>query len=503
MTTTKWTAAILATTALTGFAFSGAAAQDAAPIEVAAEAPLSAEEAAAQLEFLKAQVEAMQAQLEALKAASAANTASFKAAPELTGQKGTANEGFKFKVRGRFMYDTAYTENPNNAIPTKDLGFASRVRRVRIGVEGALPGGFGYKSEIDFANAAVGFGDVILSYRKPNSPFELTIGHFESYDGLEQITSSRFISFVERAQFNEAFNNTRRLGVGATYISRDNVFRASVGAFNDTINADRGFNDDYILAGRVTYSPQMFGGQLHFGGSFQHRKFQTAPTAGATNGLVFNYQTRPFTQNTDTRFVATGGIAARGDDIFGLEVAGIFGPLHVTAEGQYNKVDVIRPTAVLSGGDVTNGTRYVGDADFFGFYAEAGYWLTGETRGYSNGLWNRTKVLNPVDKGGSGAFQLNARYDYLDLKNRVSGGGAGLVAPNFVNGGTQTGYLASLIWQPIDYVRFTLQYTHGEVKGGARQTIVNGATNCPAGSDAAVGCSFGFNVGVLRAAFDF
>lgn len=493
MTTTKWTAAILATTALTAFAFNSVAAQEA---PVAEEAPLSAEESAAQLEFLKAQVQAMQEQLEILKAANAANTAAFKAAPELTGQKGTANEGFKFKVRGRFMYDSAFTENPNNAIATKDLGFTTRVRRVRLGVEGALPGGFGYKAEFDFANAAVGFGDVVLSYRKPGSPFELTVGNFESLDGLEQITSSRFISFVERSQFNEAFNNARRLGVAATYISADNVFRASIGAFNDTINADRGLNDDYILAARVTYSPQALGGQLHFGGNYQYRKFQT-------NTLGITYQARPFTQNTDTRFISTAGIAARGDQIFGLEAVGIFGPLHVTAEGQYNKVDVIRPTEVLTGGDIATGSRFAGDADFFGFYAEAGYWFTGETRGFSNGLWNRTKVLNPIDKGGSGAWQINARYDYLDLTNRVQNGAVGLTAPNFINGGTQTGYLASLIWQPIDYVRFTLQYTHGVVEGGARQTAVNGATRCPANTGAGVDCNFTFNVGVLRAAFDF
>ena len=30
-------------------------------------------------------------------------------------------------------------------------------------------------------------------------------------------------------------------------------------------------------------------------------------------------------------------------------------------------------------------------------------------------MWDRTKVLKPLSKGGSGAFQVNARYDYLDL----------------------------------------------------------------------------------------
>ena len=41
--------------------------------------------------------------------------------------------------------------------------------------------------------------------------------------------------------------------------------------------------------------------------------------------------------------------------------------------------------------------------------------LTGETRGYKNGTWDRTKVLKPFSKGGWGAFQVNGRVDYLDL----------------------------------------------------------------------------------------
>ena len=42
-------------------------------------------------------------------------------------------------------------------------------------------------------------------------------------------------------------------------------------------------------------------------------------------------------------------------------------------------------------------------------------YLTGETRGYKGGKWDRTKVLKPFSKGGWGAFQINGRVDYLDL----------------------------------------------------------------------------------------
>ena len=479
--TRTWLKALMGATALTAFAAAPAMAQT----DPASEAPPTAEEAAAQAEFLSAQIEAMQAQIEELKKQVKTSTPNWKGAPEFAGSD------FKFKVRGRFMYDAAYVENPNNLVASKEFGASTRVRRIRLGVEGGLPGGFAYKAEFDFANSAVGYADVTLSYKNPKSQFGVTIGNFESLNGFEQISSSRYISFIERAQFNEAFNNTRRLGVAVNYTSKDGQFKFDVGAFNDTINANTD-NDDLILAGRAVYAPQAMGGQLHFGANFQHRKFQT-------NVLSNQYRARPFTQNAGFRFVDTGNVAARGDDIYGLEFIGIFGPLHLSAEGQYTKVDAIRVPDVLPGRDATTGVRTNGDPSFFGFYAEAGYWLTGETRGYKNGVLDRTKVLNPFDKGGWGAFQINARYDYLDLTDST---GATLptqvTAPNFVNGGTQTGYLASLIWQPIDYVRFTAQYTYGVVKGGPRA-----ATVVPVSTETVVNRDYNFSAAMLRAAFDF
>ena len=56
-----------------------------------------------------------------------------------------------------------------------------------------------------------------------------------------------------------------------------------------------------------------------------------------------------------------------------------------------------------------------GNPSFWGGYVEAGYFLTGETRGYKAGAWDRTKVLKPFSKGGFGAVQVIGRVDYLDL----------------------------------------------------------------------------------------
>jgi phosphate-selective porin OprO/OprP len=205
MTNSKFLTALLA-----GSALALAAPAFAQEDVVADTPPPSAEEVAAQTEFLKAQVEALQDQLEALKKQVNLAQPSWKGAPQWTDK----DAGWSFKLRGRLMYDAAYIDNPGLtfAQTTGQLGFNSRVRRARLGVEGNLPGGFNYKAEADFANSAVSWADVFVEYKPGNSPFSARVGHFETFQSLEQITSSRHIMFLERAQMNDAFGHARRLG---------------------------------------------------------------------------------------------------------------------------------------------------------------------------------------------------------------------------------------------------------------------------------------------------
>jgi phosphate-selective porin OprO and OprP len=440
-------------------------------------------EADSKAALLEAQIQALQGQIDQLKALVNKATPSWKGAPQFA----DADAGWTFKVRGRLMVDAGYISKPDNYIANRNLGFNTRVRRFRIGVEGTVPGGLGYKAEVDYANAAVGFGDVILTYTPTNAPITIQIGNQESLDGLEQMTSSRWSSFIERAQINDAFGNTRRLGLTVGTQSKDGLLRLTAGAFAaHSIDASLD-NEGYILATRGTYTPYALNGFLHLGFNVQYRKFQSNDNgvasvsvgAPSTNQLA-RYRARPFLQTTDVRFVDTGNFAAKSDLILGLEAYGVFKSLHLGGEAQlvkvrgYNAGDRATGLNAFAGGSAVTPTD---DPTFFGGHFEIGYFLTGETRGYKNGLFDRTKVLKPFDKGGSGAFQLIGRVDYLDLdSNKLKSGltnnfatGVTSLATDAVRlarGGKQTGYLAGLTWIPTDYVRFLLNYIHTEVQGG-------------------------------------
>jgi phosphate-selective porin OprO/OprP len=467
-----------------------------------------AEDVRAELDALREQVKLLQAQLTELEAraapapgsvqdteikrlpvaapAAAATTVEWKGAPEFVGPN-----GFRFKVRGRLQLDAGYAPNPKGQQAVDTLGFNSRPRRIRLGVEGWLPGDFQYKLEGDFANSTVAYGDVILFWQPKGKVYSFGVGNYDTFENLEQPSSSRYISFLERAQMVEAFDQTRRIGAWTVLADpKHDGWRLQMGVFNDRIRPDNGItqtsfgNNDWMYSIRALATPKLADGRLHFGVNYQHRRFQR-------NDQSQTYQTRPFTATTDQRFVSTGAIAAHGDSILGVEAAAVLGPFHAVAEAQRVKVRAVRPGEVLPAGQATSGgRRYNGDPVFTGWYAELGWFVTGERRGYKNGLWDRTKVRRPVSEGGPGAIQLNVRYDRLDLNDRVSG--TGFSAPDYVAGGIERGLLGSVIWQPIDYVRFTFQYTRASVRGGTRSAQIGGLNG-----------RFSTDLYLARAQFDF
>ena len=398
-----------------------------AAADAAIQGAAQADDLQARIELLQAQVEALQEALEGVKAAQVKTTPSWKGAPQLLDK----DAGWSFKPRGRLMYDFANVDGPDS-FTDRGMGFSNEIRRARLGVEGTIPGGFGYKFEMDFATAGAGtgtdleFADAYLLYA--DGPLELIVGQHNNFQSLDELTSSVHSSFIERAAFTDAFNFERRIGVSAQYSK--GAFLAQGGVFTDSIgdlNAVGDDNNSYGFDTRLVYAPMMGSNQLHFGGSFHWRDIQDAATS-------VRYRQRPAVHTTDVRFVDTGNIpGAEKETSYGLEAAGIFGRLHLASEAYWQRVS-------RSGFD---------DPTFFGAYVEGGYFFTGESRGYKAGKFDRVKVKKPLgSEGGWGSLGLNLRWDYLDLID------AGIV------GGKQNAYQASLNWKPMDYVLFGLNYAH-------------------------------------------
>ncbi len=423
-------AALLFTSA---FAISGTAfAQDPAPqaeptepdaSDTTADAAIAdaqpIDELQSKIELLTAQVDALQSALEGVKAAQVKTTPSWKGAP-LFEDKGA---GWSFKPRGRLMYDFATVSTPDG-YSNAGLGFSNELRRGRLGVEGTVPGGFGYKLELDFAAGDAEFTDAFLSYKKGD--LEFIVGQQNNFQSLDELTSSLHSSFIERSAFTDAFGFERRVGASVQYAKGPVL--AQAGIFTDSIsdlNAVGDDNNSYGFDGRFVFAPMMGSNQLHFAASAHYRDLNDAASS-------VRYRQRPAVHTTDVRFVDTGTIRdAKSETGYGLEAAGIFGPFHIASEAYWQNV-----------------SRAGSDPTFFGAYVEGGYFFTGESRGYKGGKFDRVKVKNPFEKGGWGSLGANLRWDYHDLKD------SGFL------GGTQNAYQASLNWKPTDYLLFGLNYAH-------------------------------------------
>ncbi len=382
--------------------------------ELEVEQDQSEAQAAARQAEMATQVAALQETVAPSPPISSPAQITWAGAPEIEGEG-----GWSFKPRGRLNIDAGSINAPEST--GRADGFNSEMRRARLGVEGDIPGGFGYKFEIDFAGNDAEVTDAILTYE--DGPLTVNVGQHNTFQSLEELTSSRWSSFIERAAFTDAFGFERRLGVSVEVEPTDTVL-LQAGLFSDNIGDLPG--KAMSADGRVVFMPEIGDSQLHLGASVHY--------TDVPQGETVRYRQRPLVHFTDERFINTGNMPATSELGAGLEAAFISGPFHAVAEGFWQS------SKMIGGMD---------DANFFGGYAEAGFFLTsGDSRGYRGGTFNRTRPASPVDEGGIGAFQIVARYDFLDLTDT----GASII------GGTQNGYMASLVWVPTDYTRFLINY---------------------------------------------
>lgn len=398
---------------------------------------MASEEAAAlraELAALKAQVQTLETRLDAATAPQPAPSPLAPTAPPVTAKPATeiswkgapeikTADGWSFKPRGRVQVDVASVDTPPGVTGARG-GLKTEFRRVYLGVDGKIPGGVSYRVEADIANSAVELTDVYFTYG--TGPLSVTVGQIKPFWSLDEMTSDLFTSFMERAAFAQAFGFERKLGLSAQYKGGNVLLQA--GVFGDNANDLLDDSNNSIgVDARAVWMPKLGNAQLHLGGSVHWRDFND-PAA------TIRYRARPFAHTTDVRLVDTRLLDASGERGMGVEAAVISGPFHAASEGFWQ-------TAKRPG---------LADPTFFGGYAEVGMVLTGESRGYKDGGFDRLKPAKPITEGGMGAFEVNARYDHLDLND------AGLI------GGRQRTMLLGLVWAPIDYIRLTANY--GRVK---------------------------------------
>jgi phosphate-selective porin OprO/OprP len=304
----------------------------------------------------------------------------------------TYDGNFSFEIGGRVMIDSAfYSEDKNK------LGDGSELRRARLDIEGNLFADWGYEFSVDFAGGDADVKDAYVSYNG-FWPTRIKVGHFKEPFSLEEMTSSRYITFMERALPNE-FVPGRSIGVGVD--SRWGGLHFAAGLFGEDFDKDvkNEGNEGWAVTGRLTYAPiDTDFRTAHLGVSGSFRK------SDSEGEVKFN--ARPGSHLTDIKYLDTDDIDMVDDLIkYSLEAAGVFGPFSL--QGEYLWTQLNRETGI-------------DDARFDGWYIFGSWFITGESRPYKGkkGTFGRIKP-----KSKYGAVELAVRYDAMDLTDGAIAGG--------------------------------------------------------------------------------
>jgi phosphate-selective porin OprO/OprP len=342
----------------------------------------------------------------------------------------TLDGDFKLKIGGRLMTDWLWSSEDTKIkqyVGEQEDGV--EIRRARLYFSGLIYDNVEYKLQFDFAGGDADLKDAYLGLT--DFPLgKLRMGHFKEPFSLEELTSSKYITFLERALPN-IFAPSRNTGFMLHNTASDERTTTAIGMFRSTDDYGENVDDGgYNITGRVTALPiyeDKGANLLHLGVAYSYRNPDDS----------IRYRQRPEAHLTD-RFVDTGTFAGDQVDLVGLEAAWVNGPLSL--QGEYMMASADR---LGSGSDV----------DFDGYYVQASYFLTGEHRKYktTEGAFSRTKPeKNYSAAGGSGAWEIKARYSGLDLSDRD------------ITGGELNNITAGLNWYLNPNTKIMWDYVHAD-----------------------------------------
>jgi len=339
----------------------------------------------------------------------------------------SSDKEFAAKIGGRIQVDSAWYDEDEPA----EMGNGTEFRRARLYIQGHMFNDWGYKLQYDFTGSEKGGGirDGFITYNGFEH-VQLKVGNFKDPFMLQEQTSSKYITFTERSLL-DAFATGRHIGFMA--LTKHKHWTAAAGFFGDSAStAEKGKDEGWSVSGRITFAPINEKTRVvHLGVASDYREI------GDEGGV--RYKQQPETHISGTNIVDTGVIEFADNALkVGAEFAAVGGAFSVQSEYIWSRVDR------------NEGEK---DLDFDGWYAQAGYFITGESRNYKHGKFGGVSPKSVVGRGGYGAWQLAARYSSIDLDEI---------------GGEADSVTVGINWFPTSTLRFSGNYVNVlDVKGGS------------------------------------
>ena len=397
----------------------------------------------------------------------AAVNAAAKTRPRITtkGKLEFKDKEHKFRIGGRGQHDVTLVGNDG----ASDVGSSEQqFRRARIYLSGTSWQHWDWKLQFDLEDAddsGMSIEDAYIKYRGWQ-PASITIGQRKAPFSLNELTSSKYITFIERAAPANLFTS-ESIGIGGRtpgitlaragknhtlaggfYLMRQRGDAADSDTFTDSAGdsvavelgtdsvSERKIDDGWGFTGRATWLPinQSTNRLVHLGAAVGFKHY--------ANKTVNRFRVRPGVSEGDRIVDSDTAIAANGFWGVGLEAASIWGPFAASAEYYHGDFD-----------DIGN----AGDTDMEGFYVQGSYFLTGESRRYKQGAFTSVKVKAPLGSGGWGAWEVGLRYSSTELGDGIGGDGGDV-------------FTAALNWYVNNNMMFKLNYVKTRCDNGGLDT---------------------------------
>ncbi len=315
------------------------------------------------------------------------------------GYKVESEDGaFKMKFGGRIMYDfAAFGQDDEMEDAFGEFKNGVEFRRLRFFNSGTVYSNVGYKLQIEFSGGKVVLKDAFIDLKKIPGIGVLRIGHFKEPYRLEVLTSSKYMTFMERS-LGIGLTPERNTGIMVLNQTSSGKLNWQLGLFRngnsagDDKDAGGGINLTGRLAGVIPFDQERSDQFIHVGASFSLRNQESEE---------YGISSRPET-HLGPKYLSTGTIENVDNvNLIGLEAALVSGPFSLQSEFMQSKVNLGTGSGQSSFSLPT-------------FYAQASYFLTGESRKYKyKGAFegfDRVKPKQNFGSEGSGAWEIALRY---------------------------------------------------------------------------------------------
>ncbi|MFM8819050.1 MAG: porin [Phenylobacterium sp.] len=368
--------------------------------------------------------------------------------------------GVQVRATGRLLVDSVSQVASPTGAPDASIDLV-RVRQAFLGLEAKFNDRLSLRFEGGASNNDAFIWDEAALEYKASPNLVLSAGNLKAA-GLENLTSTKAISFLERGPYGDLVTDPftssvqARMNIGALV--------ATLAAQGDTFNnlgldfdgtAARGARDRRAATLRLAGSaPAGEGGRLHLGGWVRVRDFgDVAPRS---------YSARPGTSVGKSGDWLGSGPLSEGDSTAAFEAAWFSGSFWVQAEGALLRA--VRSPGAAAGSDPVIASGYV----------FAGWNVMGEARGYDaqKALVTAPKVRSPLSKGGLGSLDLLARYDFADLSDVRDSAltQAGALAAR--RAGDYRGVTLGAVWRPEPGYRLVLNLSEARIDHAPPQADV-------------------------------